>query len=113
MNANTLKLVLIPVLLFSSLMISATSHAFRGGVGGNDFRGAGDGFHQNNDVFNNRNTNIVDVNRNNDFVGGYHNNNYWGATVAVPVVGYYSSQCQTVQVCDSSGQCALQNSCDQ
>lgn len=109
MHTNTMKFLFIPVLLAGGLMLSSASQAFRGVGAGGDFRDGAGGFHQN-DNFDYTNTN-VNVNRNNDYVGAYRNN-YWGATVAVPVGGYYSSQCQTMQVCDSSGQCALQNSCD-
>lgn len=111
---NSMKILVIPVFLaLLSLSLAPMSYAFRGagdmGGFGGDRGGMGD-FHQND--FHDNNLNNINRN-NNDFVGAYHGNNYWGAaTVAVPVGGYYSSQCQTVQTCDSSGQCVLQNSCD-
>jgi hypothetical protein len=112
MNAKTIKLVLLPAVL---LMISlSTSYAFRGGDdaggrggagGAGGFGGAGGGFQHNNAFHGN--ANAGDFNRNNNFnrgnnfnrnnnnfVGGYHGNNWGSAAVAVPVGGYYSSQCQ-------------------
>jgi hypothetical protein len=48
---------------------------------------------------------------------GYWGNNYWGGgnnaiIIDTPLVGYYSSSCENVQICDQIGNCWMQQSCD-
>jgi hypothetical protein len=51
----------------------------------------------------------------NDWHGGdeYHGAWYHGGTVIVPQGGtYIDPDCQTIQVCDSQGNCSVEQQCD-
>lgn len=87
-------------LLILSLLTLSTSSVFaeRGGFGGYHGGYHGGGYHGGNDAVIYHGNNDAFIHRDNEFEGG---------VIVTPGIS-----CTTEQVCDSYGQCSLQQNCD-
>lgn len=102
---SSIKGLLIPSLLSISLALGSASSLARGFGGGGDFHVGGDqGFHQDNGYHDN-------VYHDDGYVGNYHPGNGYGDPVILNA-GDGGSDCQSVQQCDSDGNCTTEQNCD-
>ncbi len=97
---NTKRNVSRTIVFAFALLVSAMSSAWHGGGGGYYHGGGGGYYHGHGDG------GYYHVG------GGYYGGGWGGPTVVIGTPGYYAPSCETVRVCNSTGQCWLQQSCD-
>jgi hypothetical protein len=110
MNTLILRYPLLYIFfLVLSIFFHSTSFAGRagGGIGGG-------GLHQNEGVqhkdIGNHNNNLY--HEDDEYVGTYHNNNDVGTPVVITPDVEVTTNCQTVQQCDSEGTCIENQECN-
>lgn len=111
MNFQWYKTILLSIMFLSSPICFAEHggggfHQGGGEYHQNDGFNHNGGYHQNNEEHDNSNYNYV-----NPGVGHYYPGNGWGAPGVVIVPGN-DSDCQTIQQCDSNGNCIQTQNCN-